>query len=260
MSGVTLRVQVVHGRRTIQFDRAAQRNSFNSQLFAELDAALDDAEQDSACRMIVLEGRDGYFSTGLDLQAGLEQAGPDDAAPYMSTLRRLALFPAFVVANVDGQARAGGLGFVACSDLAIATPRSTFALPEALWGLVPACVGLHLCRRIGVQATKRLCLTTESLSAAQALGLGLVDEVVERPDETLRKLGLKVTRLKRETIGRIKRYFSEVAGIAATAEARAMQETDLGMSDPEVREAIVNFVRHGRFPWEAAGANRAGEG
>ncbi|WP_437483056.1 enoyl-CoA hydratase-related protein [Sorangium sp. So ce1014] len=255
MSYQTLRIHVAEGHRTLIFDRAEQRNSFNSRLLHELGCALDQAQQDPSCRMVVLEGQGGYFSTGLDFEEGIERGGPEGSAPYMNALRRLASLPAMVVASVDGQVRAGGLGFVAASDIAIATPRSTFGLPEALWGLVPACVGLHMMRRIGLQQTKRMCLTTENLTASQALEIGLVDEVSERPDEVLRRLRLKVARLKPSTMGRIKRYFSDIAGIAEAHEARAMQETDRAMNDPEVRSAIENFVLHGTFPWEG---NRPG--
>ncbi|AGP33722.1 hypothetical protein BE04_26700 [Sorangium cellulosum] len=248
----TLRVHVADGRWTVVFDRAERRNSFNSRMLTELGRALDEARRDPSCRMVVLEGQQGHFSTGLDFEDGLDRDGPDGSAPYMSVLRRLASLPAVVVAHVDGQVRAGGLGFVAASDVAIATPRSTFGLPEALWGLVPACVGLHLARRIGLQTTKRMCLTTENLTASQALEAGLVDEVSDRPEDALRRLWLKVSRLKPSTVGRIKRYFNDVAGISEAHEARAMQETDRAMSDPEVRNGIEDFVRHGTFPWEGS--------
>ncbi|AUX43591.1 enoyl-CoA hydratase [Sorangium cellulosum] len=246
----TLRVHVAEGRRTVVFDRAEQRNSFNSRLLGELAHALDEAQRDPSCRMVVLEGQQGYFSSGLDFEDGLDRRGPEGSAAYMDALRRLGSLPAVVVASVDGQVRAGGLGFVAVSDVVVATPRSTFGLPEALWGLVPACVGLHLSRRIGLHHTKRLCLTTENLTASQALDIGLVDEVTERPEEVQRRLWLKVSRLTPSTLGRIKRYFGDIAGIAEAQEARAMQETDRAMNDPEVRGAIENFVRHGTFPWE----------
>ncbi len=93
------------------------------------------------------------------------------------------------------------------------------------------------------------------LTASQAREIGLVDEVSERPEEVLRRLWLKVARLRPSTLGRIKRYFSDVAGISEAHEARAMQETDRAMNDPEVRSAIENFVLHGTFPWEG---NRPG--
>lgn len=249
MNFATIRVRAGDGRRTITFARKDRRNGFNSRMLEELGRALQDCALDPSCRMVVLEGEGGYFSTGLDFEDASKGGAPQSSQGYVDVLRAICTLPAFVVAHVDGEVRAGGLGFVAASDFAVATARSTFALPEALWGLVPACVGLYVERRIGPIATKRMCLTTETLMAAKAFELGLVDEISEKPEDVVRRLGLKVARLKSSTMGRIKRYFDEIAGISELQERRAMVETDRAMRDPEVQDAISNFVHHGKFPW-----------
>ncbi|MGY0830496.1 enoyl-CoA hydratase-related protein [Azospirillum argentinense] len=257
MTETTLLVRDDADRVTVTFDRPGRGNAFNMRLLAELNAVLDRIEAESRPRLVVIEGRDGVFCKGLDLQDLLEAGdrpggGPEpdhSARLYIETLRRLTLFPRLVVAVVDGAAMAGGLGFVAASDVAVATPRSQFSLPEAVWGLVPACVGLYVLRRTGFQAAYRLALTTELIAAPEALSLGLVDQVTETPEEVLRRLSVKAGRLAPATVGDIKRYFRAIGAIDPEREERAVMETDRLMADARVREAITDYVRYQRFPW-----------
>jgi polyketide biosynthesis enoyl-CoA hydratase PksH len=252
MTEPRLLVRVADGRRTITFNRVERRNSFDAELLVELAHELDVAAADGTRPLVVLEGRGGFFCTGLDFEAVADQrAASGSSRPYLEVLHRIAGLPGLVVANVDGEVRAGGLGLVAASDLALATPTSTFNLPEALWGLVPACVGLVMAWRIGPHATKRMCLTTETLPAAKAVELGLIDEVSTQPEDVLRRLGLRTARLRSQTMGRIKHFFGEVAGILAEHEERAMQETDRALNDADVRASIARFVRDRTFPWNS---------
>ncbi|NVB40708.1 enoyl-CoA hydratase/isomerase family protein [Pseudenhygromyxa sp. WMMC2535] len=250
MSAQTIALRELRGRRIITFDRPDAGNSFTAAQLEAIAEALDDAERDQTCKMVIFEGRGGYFCRGLDFRDGLSQSSTRGSVRYLDLLERLRALPLMVVAHVDGQVLAGGLGFVAASDYAIASPRSTFGLPEATWGLVPACVGLALERRIGRQWTLRLSLTTQTLDAATALGCALVDEVDEAPEQALRRLWLKIARIERGTIGRIKRYFDELPAAPAARRAAALAESDRQMSDPSVRAGISAWVEHGRFPWE----------
>lgn len=253
MTEPSLLLRHARGRLFLVFNRPERQNSFSAEQLEATHRALDGAERDPECRMIVLEGQPGYFSRGLDFADGLGETDPHGAARYLELLERLTQMPAFVVANVDGQALAGGLGFVAASDYAIASARSTFALPEATWGLVPACVGLFLRRRIGTQRTLRLSLTTETLDAPMALSAGLIDEVTDEREQALRRLWLKVARLEPRTIQRTKRYFADLENapeVWAVQRRAALAESHRQMSDPEIRAAIADYVTHGRFPWE----------
>jgi polyketide biosynthesis enoyl-CoA hydratase PksH len=245
--------RVLQGRHFITFNRPAQQNSFTVEQLEIVLAALDDAERDPECRMVVFEGQHGNFCRGLDFQDGLARAPTGSSAVYVDVLERISRMSAFVVAHVDGQVLAGGLGFVAASDYAVATPNSTFSLPEANWGLVPACVGLFLQRRIGVHRTMRMSLTTETLDAEAARSCGLLDEIDAEPERALRRLWLKIARLEPRTIARIKRYFLELPDsptISPAQRAAALAESDAQMNDPEIRAGISAWIAHARFPWE----------
>ncbi len=250
----TLEVREADGRFNITFNRPERENSFNAALLRELWRALDAAEASEACRVVVLEGRGGYFCKGLDLEEGLREeeraGGAGSPEPYVAVLRRLSLLSRIVVSVVDGQAAAGGLGFVAASDHVIATPRASFNLPEAIFGLVPACVGLYLSRRVGPQTALRLSLTLETMNAERARACGLVDEVTESPEASLRRVSLRASRLRARTVAAIKRFYRDIGQIDEERERSAVEETARLMADSSVREDIARFVHHKRFPWE----------
>lgn len=260
----TIRVQESPGRVTITIDRPQRRNAINDAFLRELNAALDVAERDSDCRVVVLEGKDGTFCTGMDFETVSEgarerhQARADGVNGYMETIRRFTLTPKIVVSIVDGEAMAGGVGLVAASDLAVATPRSRFSLSEALWGLLPAMVTPYLIRRVGFQVAYRMTLTTLGLSADEACKAHLVDEVSERPLDTLHRWWLRVSKLEETTIKTMKQFFREMWIIDQAAEQRAVAETARRASDPQVIANIVNFVQKNRFPWERDRGDGAG--
>jgi polyketide biosynthesis enoyl-CoA hydratase PksH len=253
----TLLVNESPGALTVTFNRLSHRNSLNDTVLQELNKVLDLAEGDPGCRLVILEGQQGVFCTGMDFETvslqdsrgdtGFEKAS---ASLYMSTISRLALIPKVIISRVDGQVMAGGIGLVAASDLAIATPRSRFSLSEALWGLLPAMVAPYLIRRVGYQTAYRMTLTTLPLSAEEAYAAHLVDEVSEDLGAAARKLQVKLMRLEESTLGNMKRYFRKMWFITEELEELAIAETSRLMSLPRVKENIRNFVEKQQFPWE----------
>lgn len=238
---------------TLTFNRPAQRNAINQRLMQGLQQAFAEAEADANCRLIVLQGKDGFFCTGMDFEeaaqgaeAGKALAGQD----YMTMLKRLASSPKIVVAKVEGTVLAGGMGFVATSDFVVATPASHFGLPEALWGLLPACVTPYLIRRVGFQHAYRMTLTTENITAEEAWRIGLVDTLSDNPNDAIRRLLLRVGRLTDETTIDAKDYFRKMWMITSEMEQMAVNKLNHWLGTPRVQENIRNYVEHQRFPWE----------
>lgn len=242
----------------LTFSRSAQRNTLTQQVLNELSRALDAAEQDADCRVILLQGRDGFFCTGMDFGEFTdrvnrpETSGNTDDAQYMDILRRLSSVGKVVISVVDGQVMAGGIGFLGASDLVLATPPSRFSLPEALWGLLPACVLPLLIRRIGFQNAYRMTLSTETWSAEQARQAGLVDETPERMDDAIRRHLVRATRLEPETIRDLKAYFKKLWFLSDAMEKTAIEEIARLTAEPRIQNNIRNFVQHQKFPWEKA--------
>jgi enoyl-CoA hydratase len=103
----------------------------------------------------------------------------------LALLRALIELPKPVVVSLDGHVRAGGIGVVGASDIAIAGPASTFAFTEVRLGLAPAIISLTTLTRMSERAAARYFLTGETFDAAAAAAAGLVSTAVDDPASEL---------------------------------------------------------------------------
>ena len=238
----------------ITIDRPEQQNAINGTLLAELQAALDQAEKLLSCRLVVIQGRPGVFCTGMDFAdatSSPENVAARGGAEFFGLLKRLTAIPRVVVSVVDGRAAGGGVGIAAASDLVYATPRSTFSLPEALWGLLPCCVLPFLIRRVGFQPASAMSLSTMPVTAEQAHQAHLADQLAEKPELLIRRLRQRVSKLDDGTIAAMKRYLRQLWFLSEEMEHAAVGEFTRLMSSPVVRERISGFATSQVFPWES---------
>ena len=154
------------------------RNAMSSALIRQLQEGLRRAAGDPAVRTVVLGHAGNTFCAGADLS---ETAGADPGTAMATrTLEMIALLRAIVecplpvIAAVDGHVRAGGMGLVGACDIAIAGPRSTFALTEVRIGVAPAMISLTLLPKLTPRAAARYYLTGETFNADRAAEIGLV--------------------------------------------------------------------------------------
>ena len=168
----------------LTLDRPEVHNAFNDELIAALTEALEALGRDPAVRAVVLAAVGKSFSAGADLGWMQRMAGYGseenlaDAralAKLMATLNEL---PKPTLALVQGPAFGGGVGLVACCDIALAAEGASFSLSEVKLGLIPAVISPYVVAKIGEAAARRYMLTGERFSAERALGLGLLHEVV----------------------------------------------------------------------------------
>jgi polyketide biosynthesis enoyl-CoA hydratase PksH len=225
------------------------RPTIDATLIRELHEALDAAERAPDCRMVVLQGADGTFCTGMDFAEALGDAD-HDGTEFFGLLRRFTTVPRTVVSIVDGQVAAGGVGLVAASDLVYATGRSTFALPEALWGLLPCAVLPFLIRRVGFQKAYAMALSTLPVSAAEAAACQLVDAVADQPSVPLRRLTYRLTKLDGSIVGDMKRYAGRLWPVPEEVGQLAVDEFARLVGSPAVQRRMADFATHRRMPWE----------
>jgi polyketide biosynthesis enoyl-CoA hydratase PksH len=242
---------------TITLNRPQQRNSLNRILLNEVNQVFAGAEKNSQCRIVIVEGQPGIFCSGQDFEEVADQSGGNEPTPakassnpYLETLKRFTTTSKIVISVVDGQAMAGGVGLAAASDLVIATPRSQFALSEALWGLLPAIVMPFLIRRVGFQVAYRMALTTMPVSALEAYEAHLVDEVSETPRESIRRWGLRLSRLDEITITKMKQLARLINPIDEDVENQMVSYSLERFSDPQTIQKISNYIKYKKFPWE----------
>jgi methylglutaconyl-CoA hydratase len=165
-------------------DRPALHNAFDDALIAGLTAALEGIWRDDAVRVVVLEGSGASFSAGADLNwmrgmaAASEDANREDSLRLAKLMRTLDELPKPTIARVQGAAFGGGVGLVACCDIAIAAEEARFGLTESRLGLLPAVISPYVIAAIGARNARRYFATAEIFDAAEALRIGLLHEVV----------------------------------------------------------------------------------
>jgi polyketide biosynthesis enoyl-CoA hydratase PksH len=239
----------VHVRREgalcyLTLNRPEAQNSLNAKLVGDILAALEQAEADPSCRMLVLQGTRGVFCSGMDLEeaSALSAQERPGRSPYMNLLKRFASSPLLVLAAVDGKVLAGGVGLASASDVLLATPASTFGLSEALFGLLPAQLMPYLVRRVGFQTAYRMTLTTAPITAADAQRVGLTDEVCEDLDTRLRWYARRLAHVPRETIADAKSYFRKMWLIDERMEETAVAEFNRLVRMPSFVERVQRFL------------------
>lgn len=172
---------------TVTLNRPDVRNAFNAASIAELAHVFDALGREANVRAIVLAANGSAFCAGGDLNWMKAMAGYSDAENLADAtlladmLRTIYRCPKPVVAKVQGDCYAGGMGLVAACDVVVVTKQAHFCLSEVKLGLIPATIAPYVIKAMGEQAARRYFLTAERFSASEALRIGFVHEVIE-PD------------------------------------------------------------------------------
>ena len=180
----TLQKQRDAGVLRLRLERPSLHNAFDATLIATLTQALEEAGADASVRMVVLEGSGASFSAGADLNWMRGMASASEAENHVDALalarlmRTLDELPKPTIARVHGAAFGGGVGLVACCDIAIGVPEAKFGLTESKLGLLPAVISPYVITAIGARQARRWFATAEIFDAATALQIGLLHQVV----------------------------------------------------------------------------------
>ncbi|AWK71611.1 enoyl-CoA hydratase [Rhodococcus oxybenzonivorans] len=182
-----VRYEVSRGFATLTLDSPHNRNAISGRLVDQLLQGLRDAAADNDVRGVVLTHTGGTFCAGADLS----ETGGDVRSrtrQMAELLRAIVELPKPVVARIDGHVRAGGMGLVGACDIAVAGPRSTFALTEVRLGLAASIISLTVLPRIDARAAGRYFLTGEKFGAHEAEAIGLISESAQDPDDIVEEI------------------------------------------------------------------------
>src|SRR6185437_13446094 len=195
-----VRVEVAGGIAIVTLDRPDVHNAIDATLIASLAAAFQDIRARDDLRAVVLRGEGASFCAGADakwMSASLNWSHEEN---LVDANRLPVLFDAIndcplpVIARVQGAALGGGVGLVACCDLAIAAEGTRFGFTEVKLGIAPATISPYIIAKIGVSQARALFVSGERFDAARALAIGLVHRVVPAEqldaalEETLRQM------------------------------------------------------------------------
>ena len=236
----------------LRLQRPSLHNAFDAALIAGLTDALHRLGDDDGVRVVVLEADGPSFSAGADLNwmramaAADEDANRDDALALARLMRTLDELPKPTIARVQGAAFGGGVGLIACCDIAIGVPEAKFGLTESRLGLLPAVISPYVIAAIGARQARRWFATAETFDAATALRIGLLHQVApmqELDDAVQRQIDLL---LKAGPIA-ASRAKALVRDVAATADRDALDAANAALIarlrvSPEGQEGIGAFL------------------
>ena len=159
--------------RTLTLNRPRSRNALSFALRRQFFVALRAAEADDAVDVVILTGADPVFCAGLDLKELGDSSALPDISPQWPPMTKP------VIGAINGAAVTGGLELALYCDILIASEQARFADTHARVGLLPTWgLSVRLPQKVGVGLARRMSLTGDYLSAADALRAGLVTEVV----------------------------------------------------------------------------------
>jgi len=259
----TIEVAARNAVAIVTLNRPEVHNAFNEILIAELTNARRMLARDESVRAVVLIGAGESFCAGADLNWMRKMAtfsaaqNLGDAKALAAMLATLNEMPQPTIARVHGSAFGGGVGLVACCDIAIGTPDATFALSETKLGLVPGAISPYVIEAIGARAARRYFLTAERFTAAEAFRLGLLHDLAQLTEIDARineLLGFLVTAGPRAQ-AEAKQLIRAVAHrpIDASVISGTAQRIARVRATPEAKEGIAAFLGKRRASWVPRG-------
>ena len=203
---------------SLVLDSQHNRNALSKQLVQELYDGLATAEADDDVKVVLIRAEGRTFCSGADLSEASDQGMERAAGVLVDLQRRIATLPKPVVARVHGNVRAGGIGIVAASDVAVSAQDATYAFTEVRLGLTPAAISLSVLPRMTDRSAALTFLTGEVFTGRDAERMGLVTKAV--PED---ELNLEV---------------DEVCAALAKGNPQGLRETKLLLGRPLDRKSV----------------------
>jgi methylglutaconyl-CoA hydratase len=256
------------GIATVTLDRPDIHNAFDDVMVAELTQALRLLDADSGVRVVIIAAHGKSFSSGANLNwmkrmAGYSEAqNVKDALGLAELMHTLYTLSKPTIARVHGPAYAGGLGLVACCDMAIATREATFCLSEVRLGLIPAVITPYVIAAIGERQARRYFLTAEKFDAPEAFRIGLIHDLVEEHElgPTLNSLVTLLYMGGPQALAQCKDWIATVAAgsLDRTLVAESARRIAQLRASGEGREGVAAFLEKRDSSWVAAAKGKAG--
>jgi methylglutaconyl-CoA hydratase len=246
---------------TITLNRPEKHNALDAATLDALHAALREAERNEAVRVVVLTGAGTTFCAGADIahmrsmKNASEEQNLADARLLARCLRALDELDRPVIVRVNGNVFGGGVGLVACADIAIATDTAKFALTEVRLGIAPATISPYVIAAIGARPARRLFIAATPFDAREALAIGLLhfavpadtlDEIVARQTDAILQGGPNAIRAAKRL----------VRSVGTTLDRERLQEETSQLLaklrvSAEGREGLSAFLEKRKPSWIA---------
>jgi len=229
-------------------DRPSARNALTPAMYYGIRRAVQLVNADAELAALIVTGTADVFSPGGDLGGRTDEGETHPAASGPDVLPFLTIRDSHapVIAAVNGICQAGGLLIAMMSDIAVASERATFRIPELLRGIPDATYAAALPAHVGMAVARDLLLSGRSFDAAEALRIGLLSRVV--PHEELATAAVdaahQVLRSAPTARAQVKRMLNEHYGnVDYQTMFRAIEHS------PEPREGMRAFMEKRPPAW-----------
>jgi len=258
MSYKTIECKIEEGVAYVTFCRPDVHNAFNDTVIYEMTDLFNKLNDEKKLRAVVLTGEGKSFCAGADLnwmKRVITQSFEENLKESNALADLFAMIYNFrcpVIGKINGAAIGGGVGFVSVCDIAIAAETAVFSFSEVKIGLVPACIGPYVVKKIGEGKAREFFITGERMKAGKAFKIGLINNCVEndRLDETVDELLKMIKSSGPEAVAVAKQLVSSVPNMSEseykpfTAEMIAR----LRISD-EGQEGMNSFLQKKKPKW-----------
>lgn len=241
----TLDIAIADKLATVTLNRPDVRNAFNELAIAEITLAFDELGRNDMVRAIVLAASGVAFCAGADLNwmkkmaAYTHAENNADALQLAEMLRTIYLCPKPVVAKVQGDCYAGGMGLVAACDIIVVAEEANFCLSEVKLGLIPATISPYVIKAMGENAARRYFLTAERFSAQVAHRIGFAHELVPAAE-----LDAAVAAIARALLANSPNAVKEAKVLVRDVAGQSV--TDALLADTALRIAHIRASEQGR--------------
>ncbi len=257
MNYKTLQLTLDSNVATITLNRPEKRNAISYELIDDLLRALDEVNNSTA-RILILTGAGKAFCSGMDLDnlKALIGRTPEqnlaDSRTMVGLFRALYEFPKPTIAAVNGAAIAGGTGLALLCDFTLTVPDAKFGYTEVQIGFVPAIVSTFLLRQVGEKIARDLLFTGRIFDAAEALKMGLINEIVPREKllDRARELATQLAENSPLSLFHTKRLLTDHARAELDAQIEAAIRENAGIrQSADFREGIESFLEKRKPKW-----------
>ncbi len=243
---------------TLTLARPDVHNAFNAEMVATLRACFAVLADDPDVRVVVLTGAGASFCAGADLtwmRASLAWSHEQNIADAEALAAMFAAaweLPKPLIGRINGAALGGGVGLVACCDIAVAVETAQFGFSEVRLGLIPAVIAQYVVPKIGVSQARALFVSGERFDAARALQIGLVHAVVDAAglDPAVGKITAGLLANGPAAMAAAKRLVDAVWTLERAAARRYLVEAiAAARTSPEGQEGLRAFLEKRRPSW-----------
>jgi len=235
-------------------------NAFDEMLIAELTSTLTALDCDQSTKVVILDACGKSFSAGADLNWMKKMSEYSREENYQDSVRLSRLMATLyemkcpTIAAVQGAAFGGGVGLIACCDIAIATTNAKFSLSEVKLGLVPAVISPYVVKAIGERAAKRYFVTGEIFHVQKAEQLGLISETVNSSElnAAVKSIAESIIKNGPEAVLSAKKIINDVAQKPINeqlCDMTAERIADIRVST-QGKEGIAAFLEKRKAKWD----------